>query len=70
MPIYVYRCAECGEVKELLRKMDDMNKPIFCAECEFLGEHEAPMKRMVSACDSIFKKRWIPTKDGWIDGSE
>jgi len=33
MPIYEYRCSNCGKVVEMLRPYEDMNKTIFCLEC-------------------------------------
>ena len=32
MPIYEYRCSECGHEFELLRKMSDQS-PAACAHC-------------------------------------
>lgn len=33
MPIYEYRCDTCGEVTELLRKMNDADTAAKCSHC-------------------------------------
>ena len=33
MPLYVYECCECGEVQELIRKIKEMQKAVFCEKC-------------------------------------
>ena len=33
MPIYEYRCSNCGKVVEMLRPYEDMDKATFCPEC-------------------------------------
>lgn len=33
MPIYEYRCPECGTDFELLRTMSEMNEPALCPRC-------------------------------------
>jgi len=65
MPIYVYRCTKCDTIVQKLRTYANIDVPVPCPDCE-----DEMCRRMISASDSIFKKRWIPTKDGWIDGSE
>lgn len=35
MPIYEYYCAKCDKTIELLRKLDDNDKPVSCAECKY-----------------------------------
>lgn len=34
MPIYEYRCRECGKSFELLRRMQDADRDLICPECE------------------------------------
>lgn len=67
MPIYVYRCSTCGRVAEKLRKMADIDTPLFCSECEQTADTK-PMKRIPAASNYAFKKGWIPTSDGWVRG--
>ena len=62
MPTYVYQCPGCGEIVDKLRPMKDMDEPISCPRCGMLLER----KQHVSYW--AFKKRWIPTKDGWLRG--
>lgn len=33
MPIYVYKCPNCGATKERTRKVADRDKPLMCLEC-------------------------------------
>jgi len=33
MPIYEYRCRECGAEFELMRRMDQLSEPVSCPEC-------------------------------------
>lgn len=33
MPIYEYRCEDCGEVTEGLRSMSSADEPIACEHC-------------------------------------
>ena len=34
MPIYEYRCAECGRTFEQLRNMRDNDRDVECPKCE------------------------------------
>jgi putative FmdB family regulatory protein len=34
MPLYEYECCECGEKQELIRKIKDAEKPVFCEKCD------------------------------------
>ena len=62
MPTYVYRCTECGEEWTELRRMEEREEPIYCPQCE------TKCKRTQHSSNWAFKKRWIPTKDGWHRG--
>ncbi len=33
MPVYEYKCLECGKHFDALRKMDDMDLKILCPDC-------------------------------------
>lgn len=43
MPVYEYKCPDCGQFFDTLRKMDELDKPIECPRC---GGHGA--KRQLS----------------------
>lgn len=45
MPMYEYRCAECGRVYEQLRRMPDADKDLKCPHCQ-----SEQVERQVSAC--------------------
>lgn len=45
MPMYEYRCAECGRQYEQLRRMADADKDLECPHC-----HSERVERQVSAC--------------------
>lgn len=62
MPIYVYVCPVCANVIEKLRKMADMDRIVVCPECG------GDCRRKPTAPDIIWRKRWIPTKQGWVRG--
>lgn len=47
MPVYVYRCYECGLEAEVLRRMDEGDDPYKCQECG------AVTKRQVTASNVI-----------------
>jgi putative FmdB family regulatory protein len=34
MPLYEYRCTECGERFELLRRFQDADRDVTCPRCE------------------------------------
>jgi len=34
MPIYEYRCHDCGHLAEQLRSMSDADKPVLCEVCQ------------------------------------
>ena len=34
MPLYEYRCEECGERFELLRRFQDADRDLICPRCE------------------------------------
>ncbi|SMP46513.1 FmdB family zinc ribbon protein [Anoxynatronum buryatiense] len=33
MPVYEYRCEECGHIFDQLRRMDEMDESINCPQC-------------------------------------
>ena len=33
MPLYEFQCAECGEVKDVKRELDDRDKVEACPKC-------------------------------------
>lgn len=33
MPLYEYRCHGCGQIFELLRRIDDADRPTECPDC-------------------------------------
>ncbi|WP_321473707.1 zinc ribbon domain-containing protein [uncultured Paludibaculum sp.] len=45
MPMYEYRCTECGHLYEQLRRMSDSDKDLVCPRCA--SRH---VERQVSAC--------------------
>jgi putative FmdB family regulatory protein len=46
MPIYSYTCKECKSTQDLIRKVKDANKTVFCEACGAQMEHtpEVPSK--------------------------
>ena len=34
MALYEYECCECGNRTEIIRKIKDAQKPVFCEECD------------------------------------
>lgn len=44
MPIYEYRCQQCGEIYEKLRRIQDADRDLRCPKCE-----SENVQRMVSA---------------------
>lgn len=34
MPMYEYRCDECGERFEMLRRMSDSDRDLICPKCQ------------------------------------
>ena len=57
MPIYVYRCPECGREEERFRKMAQANNHATCPKCGI------KMARMVGAANFRFKGEGFPTND-------
>jgi putative FmdB family regulatory protein len=48
MPLYDYKCGECGHIFEVMQKITE--EPLkFCPECK------GPIKRLISASGIIFK---------------
>lgn len=45
MPMYEYRCQDCGAKYEQLRRMSDADKDL---ECPLCGSHN--VRREISAC--------------------
>ncbi|HPT27651.1 MAG TPA: zinc ribbon domain-containing protein [Bryobacteraceae bacterium] len=45
MPMYEYRCANCGRLYEQLRRMSEADEGLRCPYCE-----SDDVKRQVSAC--------------------
>ena len=33
MPMYEYRCRECGKLFEMLRRMQDADRDLVCPDC-------------------------------------
>ena len=44
MPTYQYECPECGEIKELYRRIKERNHTVLCPKCDLVK-----MKMMISA---------------------
>ncbi len=34
MPLYEYRCSQCGRIFELLRRMDESDEDLICPSCQ------------------------------------
>jgi putative FmdB family regulatory protein len=47
MPLYEYQCRSCGKTVELLRNLEQIDKPARCPECG------AGMERIISAPGGI-----------------
>jgi putative FmdB family regulatory protein len=45
MPMYEYRCADCGRLYEQLRRMSDAEKDLRCPHCD-----SEDVRRLTSAC--------------------
>lgn len=45
MPMYEYRCAECGLIYEQLKRMSEADTDLICPNCK-----SEEVQRMVSAC--------------------
>ena len=65
MPVYVYVCTneDCKEVNERLRPMTAMDAECTCIKCQSKCRRTIKGERGI-----IWKKRWIPTKEGWVRG--
>ncbi len=48
MPMYEYRCSNCGEEFELLRSMSERDEPSECPKCGSRAKH--PRRSSVVAC--------------------
>jgi putative FmdB family regulatory protein len=44
MPLYEYRCRDCGQSFEMLRKMADADRDLICLKC-----HSEQVERLFSA---------------------
>jgi len=47
MPLYEYRCPECGYEFDLLRRMSDSDDDVTCPAC---GAEQVERKMSASAC--------------------
>ena len=52
MPIYEYRCEECGRVFEMLRRYSDADRDLKCPVCE-----SEDIRRQVSSFAASFGSR-------------
>lgn len=34
MPLYEYKCGQCGQVFEMLRRMSDADRDLICPRCQ------------------------------------
>lgn len=62
MPLYEYRCEDCGFVFDKFRSVKGRDDAVACPECGCRG------RRLQSGATMTVKKRWIPTKQGWKEG--
>jgi putative FmdB family regulatory protein len=46
MPVYEYYCPKCCQEFELMRQINEVDKPAFCPDCGTEG------RKLVSACAS------------------
>lgn len=44
MPLYEYRCTECGQTFELLRRFQDADRDLICPKCQ-----SEEIERLISA---------------------
>lgn len=49
MPMYEYRCRECGRAFEMLRRMSDSDRDLKCPSCD-----SEQVERQISACAVSF----------------
>lgn len=49
MPMYEYRCRECGRAFEMLRRLSDSDSDVKCPSCD-----SKQVERQISACAVSF----------------
>jgi putative FmdB family regulatory protein len=56
MPIYSYRCADCGLVREEIRCIKDRDRKITCEKCG------TPARREITPVTGIVKNPAVPRR--------
>lgn len=59
MPMYTFRCEDCGRVEDLLMPAAKRNEAHACPACG------GRVVRVWSPAYFRFRKRYLPTMDGW-----
>lgn len=48
MPLYVYKCPDCGHELELIRKYSEVDDKVWCPACKREDDLRAPLMDRVS----------------------
>lgn len=69
MPIYPYRCSDCGKVTDLLASIDTPDDPIECEHCHSWRTQRVIGRVAYHASDSAKSSRLDPKYDKMVDDS-
>jgi putative FmdB family regulatory protein len=69
MPIYVYRCRDCGEATEAFGSINDPEVPITCEHCNGAHTHRIIGRVAYHASDNAKTARLDPKYEKMVDDS-
>jgi putative FmdB family regulatory protein len=67
MPIYVYRCRDCGEATEAFASINDPADPIVCEHCHGTNTHRIIGRVAYHASDNAKTARLDPKYEKQVD---
>jgi len=70
MPLYSFKCPNCGTVERVFRKVDDRNDAPLCVKCTALETCRNPMQRIIEApaVQADLPGYTSPIDGRWIEG--
>ena len=61
MPLYDYKCSDCGEIQERVFKVEGCPESVKCTQCGSYARKIISLGHGGVQCDSIIDVSWLPS---------